>query len=31
MTKILRNALKGFGDSSMSVTEFRYNFEYLVV
>jgi hypothetical protein len=29
MTKILRNALKGFGDSSMSVTEFRYNFEYL--
>jgi hypothetical protein len=29
MTKILRNALKGEGDSRMSVTEFRYNFEYL--
>ena len=29
MKKILRNALKGDGDSRMSVTEFRYNFEYL--
>lgn len=29
MTKILRNALKGVGVSRMSVTEFRYNFEYL--
>ena len=29
MTKILSNALKGDGDSRMSVTEFRYNFEYL--
>ena len=29
MTKILRNALKGEEDSRMSVTEFRYNFEYL--
>ena len=29
MKKILRNALKGVGDSRMSVTEFRYNFEYL--
>lgn len=29
MTKTLRNALKGFGVSRMSVTEFRYNFEYL--
>jgi hypothetical protein len=29
MKKILRNALKGDGDSKMSVTEFRYNFEYL--
>ena len=29
MTKLLRNALKGDGDSRMSVTEFRYNFEYL--
>jgi len=29
MTKILRNALKVEGDSRMSVTEFRYNFEYL--
>ena len=29
MKKILRNAIKGDGDSRMSVTEFRYNFEYL--
>ena len=29
MKKILRNALKGEGGSRMSVTEFRYNFEYL--
>jgi hypothetical protein len=29
MTKILRNVLKGEEDSRMSVTEFRYNFEYL--
>lgn len=29
MTKTLRNALKGAGVSRMSVTEFRYNFEYL--
>jgi hypothetical protein len=29
MKKILRNALNGDGDSRMSVTEFRYNFEYL--
>ena len=29
MKKILRNALKGDGHSRMSVTEFRYNFEYL--
>ena len=29
MKKILRNALKGDGDSRMSVTEYRYNFEYL--
>ena len=29
MKKILRNALKGDGDSRMSVTEFRYNFEYI--
>ena len=29
MKKILRMAIKGDGDSRMSVTEFRYNFEYL--
>ncbi len=29
MKKILRNAIKGDGNSRMSVTEFRYNFEYL--
>jgi len=29
MKKILRNALKGEGDSRISVTEFRYNIEYL--
>ena len=29
MKKILRHAIKGDGDSRMSVTEFRYNFEYL--
>lgn len=29
MTKLLRNALKGERDSRLSVTEFRFNFEYL--